>query len=124
MKLDLTLVASRDTASCADTRKPKQDACQPTREMVSDLIAMEGNFINTKHPLFIGGQAALIKVLRRRPPCLILPRSPVRFCRRAYGHGGRWPCREWSLLTCARRATKGGTRIRAQSKACSLTSHR
>jgi len=38
-----------------------QDAMDPTRKLIANLIAMEAGYINTSHPDFIGGQAALTK---------------------------------------------------------------
>jgi len=38
----------------------------PTAQMVKDLLAMEGSFINTRHPHFVGGAAAMEQVRRDR----------------------------------------------------------
>jgi dynamin 1-like protein len=34
---------------------------EPTSKLIGNLIAMEAGYINTNHPDFIGGQAALTK---------------------------------------------------------------
>jgi len=43
-----------------------RDFKNPTKRMITNLIAIEQSYINTNHPDFIGGGDAIAKILRRR----------------------------------------------------------